>query len=145
VASKSERNQPGAQRGKRVAQVLYLAFAAAFVVLSTWEVERQVFGMPMTSRETENNCSYMLVSFDEAITRGVAQAALEHTRGKADEVFENLVSAPLAAVEKRCTKGNDVGAFLAATRLRDAAEASVDAQYSTLAPFRAALQVRRNP
>jgi hypothetical protein len=128
-----------------VAQGIYLALAAAFILVSTCEVERQVFGMPLRSNATAANCSYQLALFDDAITRGLSRAALEHTRGKADEAFEDIISTPLAAVEKHCTSGADLGAFAAATRLREAAEASMDEQQSVLDPLRTAVRARRNP
>ena len=125
--------------------MIYLALAAVFVVLSTWQVERQVFGAPPSSIQTSASCSYLIVSFDEAITRGLAHAALEHSREKAEEAFEDVVTAPLAAVDKHCTSAADRGAFVAASRLREAAEATVDSQQTAVAPLRAALQARRNP
>jgi hypothetical protein len=145
VSAKNDRNQPSGRRGKRAAQGIYLVVAAGFVVLSTWEVERQVFGAPVLSRPTEASCSFAVTAFDDAITRGLSHAALEHSMGKSEEAFENTVSTPLSAVEKHCTADADRGAFLAATRLRDAAEATIDTQYAALAPLRTALQVRRNP
>jgi hypothetical protein len=145
VAPKGERNQPTARRGKRVAQAIYLVVAAVFIVSATWQVERQVFGGPRGSRATDPNCSYAVVAFEEAVTRALAHAAEERSRGKADQVFEDIVSTPLAAVEKRCGEGRDVGAYVAASRLRDAAEATVDAQQIELGPLRAAVQARRNP
>ncbi len=141
---KTDRVTPPAKRGKLVAQVTYLTFAAAFVVGSTWQVERQVFGGPAMNPRTEASCSYLVQAFDEAITRGLAHAALEHTRAKADEAFEDVVTPSLAAVEKHCV-GPDQGAFVAATRLRETAEANVEAQQSTIAPLRAALLARHNP
>jgi hypothetical protein len=144
VTPKSDRVQPPGRRGKRVAQVVYLTLAAAFVVASTWQVERQVFGGPANNAKTEGSCSYLVQAFDEAVTRGLAHAALEHTRGKADEAFEDIVTPSLAAVEKHCT-GPDLGGFVAATRLREAAQANVEAQQSTIAPLRAALLARHNP
>lgn len=128
-----------------MAQVIYLALAAAFVVGSTWQVERQVFGRPLMGTQTGPNCSFLVGSFDEAITTGLARAAQEQGREKAEEAFENAVSTPLSAVEKHCTAPADRGAFVAASRLRDAAEATVDAQQSVLAPLRTALHARRNP
>jgi hypothetical protein len=145
VAPKSERSQPSARRGKRAAQGIYLVVAAGFVVLSTWEVERQVFGAPVMTRPTEASCSYAIDAFDDAITRGLSRSALEHSVGKSEEAFENIVSTPLSAVEKHCSAAADRGAFLAASRLREAAEASIDAQHAALGPLRTALEVRRNP
>ena len=51
----------------------------------------------------------------------------------------------LSAVQKRCTSEHDVGAYLAAVRLRDAAQATLDGQQVALAPLRAAVRARRNP
>jgi hypothetical protein len=145
VGPKSERNQPAVRRGKRIAQVIYLVIATGFIVDATWQVERQVFGAPRRSRATDPNCSYAVVAFEEALTRGLAHAAEERSRGKAEQTFEDIVSTPLAAVEKRCGGGPDEGAYVAASRLRDAAEASVDSQQVALGPLRAAVEARRNP
>jgi hypothetical protein len=145
VAPKSERTPPPARAGRRTAQLIYLLFAAAFVVSSTWQVKRQVFGVPASSTETSANCSYLLGSFDEAITRALSHASLEHSRGKAEEAFEDVITAPLAAVEKHCTSPADREVFVAASRLKEAAEATVGAQQTAVAPLRAALQARRNP
>ena len=131
--------------GRLVAQGVFLAVAAAFIVLSTVEVEHQVFGAPIRSIETGPNCSYLLDAFDEAITRGLERAAGQHTRDKADEAFENVVVPSLAAIEKHCTAPADRDAFANASRLRDAAEATVEAQQTAIAPLRAAVQARRNP
>jgi len=128
-----------------VAQGISLVLSVAFIVGSTWQVERQVFGAPITSTQTGPNCSYLVVAFDEAITRGIAHAALEHSRAKAEQAFEDIVTTPLSAIEKHCTSPADVGAFVAASRLREAAEATVDAQQTALGPLRAGLLARRNP
>ena len=144
-SERSDRNPQGVRQGRRVAQGLYIVLASAFVIISTLEVQHQVYGAPPSSTKTGPNCSYLVGAFEEAITRGVAHAALEHSREKADEAFEDIVSPSLSAVEKHCTSADDKGAFVAATRLRDAAEASVDTQQSVLAPLRAALLARKNP
>jgi hypothetical protein len=135
------------RRGRLVAQVIYLLVAVAFVVASTWEVKRQAFGPPLRSSETGTNCSYLVDQFERAITRGLARAADEptHTRGKAEEAFEDVVVTPLSAIEKHCTSPEDVGAFAAAKRLKETAEDTVDSQQAVLAPLRAALLARKNP
>jgi hypothetical protein len=133
------------RRGKLVAQGLFLVLAAAFVVISTYDVEKQAFGLPINSAQTGPNCSYLLGAFDEAITRGMARAAQEHTPGKAEGAFEDVVSPSLAAIEKHCTSPTDRDAFAAASRLRDAAQARVEADQLVLAPLRTAVQARRNP
>ena len=145
MSPKSERFQPPARRGKRVAQVVYLVLAAAFIVASTWEVQHQVFGGPIGGPKANPNCAYAIGVFEEAVLRGMSHAAQQHTRGKAEEEFEDVVSAPLQAVTERCKTGPDLETAAVATRYRDAAEASVDAQQSSLARFRSALEARTNP
>ena len=149
MTPKSERSQPvarpeakGAKRGRLVAQVLLVLFAAAFIVLSTVEVERQVFGLGPRGATLNQNCAFALRSFEESVDRGLAHAALEHTRGKAEEVFEDQVTTQLDSVRKHCKDGPDREAFIAATRYRDAAEGAVDAQRSNLDSVRRAVEAR---
>jgi hypothetical protein len=119
--------------------------AAAFIVSATWQVERQVFGVHgLGNSATEPNCSYAIGAFEEALSNGLALAELADSRAKAEGVFEDKVSTPLSSVEKRCN-GQDLGAYAAAVRLRDAAEASLNDQQTALAPLRAAVRARRNP
>ncbi len=138
-------SEPSRRRGRLVAQGLFLVVAAAFVVLSTYEVEKQAFGLPINSAQTRPNCSYLLDAFDQAITRGMARAAQQPSPGKAEGAFEDVVSPALATIEKHCTSPTDRDAFAAASRLRDTAEARVEADQLVLAPLRTAVQARRNP
>jgi hypothetical protein len=143
VTPKSERSQPPARRGKRIAQAIYAVLAAVFIVMATVQVQHQVSGGPIGAHPTDPNCIYAVVAFEEAVTRGIAHAAEERSRGKAEEVYEDIVSTPLSSVEKRCGQGPDQGAYAAASRLRDVAEETVDNQQAALAPLRAAIQARR--
>jgi len=129
------------RRAKRAVQAIFVLFAAVFIVLSTVQVERQVFGIG-PSQPGDPNCSFALRSFEESVDRGLAHAALEHSRGKADEVFEDNVSTQIEAVHKHCKDGRDHEAYLAATRYRDAAEAAVEGQQVNLANLRRALDAR---
>ena len=95
---------------------------------------------------TEASCSYLVESFDEEITRGISKAALMRTQGKAEEAFEDVVTPALAAVEKHCKSGPDLGAFAAAaTRLREAAAEAPRSTRSNPGALGATHPTRRAP
>jgi hypothetical protein len=145
VAGKADRNQPSARSGRRIAQVIYLVLAAAFIGSATWQVERQVFaGGPVGDSATDRSCSFALVAFEEQVTNGMALGSQMHTLGKALEEFEDKTSAPLASVEKRC-EGRDLAAVATARRMREVAEAALRNQQTVLAPFRAEVKTLANP
>jgi hypothetical protein len=140
----TERIPSPARRATRVIQIVYVAFAAAFIVYSTWQVEQQVFGVG-ASVPASGSCSMTLKAFEEAVDRGLAHAAVEHTKGKADEAFEDAVSTPLEAVKHHCKDGADREAYTAAVRYRDAAEDQIEQQHTNLANLREALDARLTP
>lgn len=144
MAPKTEKAPSPTRRAKRAIQIVYVGFAAWFIVFSTWQVYRQVMGAP-AGAQVGSSCSFALKSFEESVDQGLSRAALQRTRGKAEETFEDTVVTPLEAVNKHCTAGPDREAYIAAVRYREAAEFTLDQQQSNLANLRRALEARLPP
>jgi hypothetical protein len=145
VAAKPDRSNPSVRRGRRVAQIAYTLFAAAFIATATWEVQKQVFaGPPPGDSATNAGCSYSLLAFEEAVTSGLALGSQMHTLGKALEEFQDKTSTALSSVEKHC-QGRDAAALATAQRMRDVAQASLQSQQTALAPLRTEVRALANP
>ncbi|HEY2517645.1 MAG TPA: hypothetical protein VGI39_42540 [Polyangiaceae bacterium] len=144
MAPKTEKAPSPTRRAKRAIQIVYVGFAAWFIVFSTWQVYRQVTGGPVGA-SVGANCAFALKSFEESVDQGLARAARERSPGKADEIFEDTVITPLESVNTHCSAAADHDAYIAAMRYREAAELTIDQQHSNLANLRRALDARLPP
>jgi hypothetical protein len=132
VTPKTERAPLAGRRGKRLAQGILTVVAAAFLVLSTWELARQVFGYDNTYPAVSAACAHALGTFEEG---------LDHSASQVPQL-QQVPQAPLEEVERACTTPGDNEAFVAAKRLREATFSQRDDDHANLARFRRAVDMR---
>jgi hypothetical protein len=119
------------RRGKRASLALFLAFASAFIVLSTWEVIAGVFGLDAPGGiaahgKPDEACTRALRAFGEAVDR---------------ENGDNSGDSQAASAQAAClATGADLDAFAAVARFRRARAAAASRHDSTIAPLRRDLQ-----
>lgn len=123
VAPKTEKPPLAARRGRRISLAILTVVASVFIVLSTWQLARQVFGYEATYPAVSETCAQALVAFEQELDHGAAPAKLD-------------------GVEHQCSAPGDYEAFVAATRLRDAALSQRDDDIANLARFRRAVDMR---
>jgi hypothetical protein len=141
VSPKSPKNDgPGARRGKRVALAVFVAFAAAFILSSTWQVTRQVFGWSSPSGNPSPTCASAARAFEEEIDRALTHAAMKHDPASAHDEFVDTLGGSLKTVEKQCAKPDsprdDRDLYVAAQRLGDAADTAAQTEAASLARLR---------
>jgi hypothetical protein len=122
VAPKIEKPSLAGRRGRRIAQATLTVVAAVFIVISTWELGRQVFGYESTYPAVSVTCARALEGFEQALDHGG--------------------QAPLDGVERQCVAPGDYEAFVAAKRLGEAAVSQRDDDRANLARYRRAVEMR---
>jgi hypothetical protein len=145
VAANPTANDLAARRGKRAALAIFVAFAAAFILSSTWQIWNQVFGVGVSGGAASNACAIAAQSFEEQIDRALTSAARMHSPDSARDEFKSALQngVGLVTVEKRCTAGPaDRDTYVAAVRLQETAETAAAQQAADLARVRRALEAR---
>ena len=145
MAESTPESDVAARRGKRASLAIFVAFAAAFILSSTWQIWSQVFGVGARPARASGACVIAAESFEEQIDRALTQAARMHSPESARDEFESALQngVGLSAMEKKCVAGPaDRDTYVAAVRLRDTARSAAERQSADLSRVRRALEAQ---
>jgi hypothetical protein len=151
VTNDDDRIERARRRGKRYVMAIFVTFAAAFIVSSTWQIVRSLF-FPVASTAgtagaiVSDRCAAALRDLEGAVDTALARAAIARNDADAGRVFDTVLAASWspASLDTTCgaseasgartgesgtpsgatTAVADMEAYAAALRLRSAAESA---------------------
>ena len=131
------------RRGRRIVSAAFLLFAATFIVVSTIEIARGVYGEPVASGEgppPSAACVAGIKVLVAALDRAMAAGASAHDESAALREFAGTAKPEwdgISETENACSatpQGKD--AFAALVRLRAADESFLRRRVAEVAPLR---------